>query len=227
MAQKKIRKFTLDTLCRQQKSTSRAAQVVKYGHESAEALLDAFRTKKGKRKGGATDEEQDILRGMVITCGACIDSTLKQIFQDCLNELILGDPAVKEGLDKFVEKTLKKELSSDTTKLLAKALTSGNAQAYLSEQYLRDLTGSSLQSIDQLFAASNALGVGTSIVKRDQPTLKDAFIARNKMVHEMDMDFSAARRNRVQRGVDEMIDWSNCLLKVAEFTVKEVNTKLG
>ena len=88
-----IRKFNKKPRCGDD-FTGRAFDIVKYGHNSSAALLKAFydvKNNRGASRGAATDEEQDILRAMIVTAGACIDSTLKQLFRDALHELAQYD----------------------------------------------------------------------------------------------------------------------------------------
>ena len=161
VAQPTIRNFTKKRLLADNATTTRAYQIVEYAHESCKALLEAFAKLKGDRKGAATDEEQDVLRAMLISAGAELDSAVKQLFKDSLQQLIVSNNNVREGFERFVDKALRKgsgEIEIDT-KLLARALVTPLPIIYLSERYIYDLTGSSLQSADQLFAACSALGI--------------------------------------------------------------------
>lgn len=226
---KKIRTFKAIKACADDERTSRSCKIVEYGHESCTALLAAFRTVKGPRAGGATDEQQDILRAMLVMAGACIDSTLKQLFRDCIPILIQSDSGVRSSFNKFVESALKRGRADDAldVKLLAQALGNENPLRYLSSSYVYDLTGSSLQSAEQLYSAADALGIPWKYsINISKSRLKSIFDARNKIVHEMDIDFSAARRNRYQRKIDEMIDDTNELLRIAGLMVTMTQKKL-
>jgi len=108
MATKTVRKFTSDQACRSHRLTSRAYQIVEYGHESATSLIEAFRKIKGTRRGSATDEQQDSLRATLVISRACIDSCLKHLFKDCLVELIPRDESVKKESETFVERALRR-----------------------------------------------------------------------------------------------------------------------
>lgn len=225
----KVRNFTENKSCSEDERVSPSYQIVKYGHESCEALLDAFRKVKGDGRGAATDEQQDILRAMLVMAGACIDSSIKQLFRDCVPSLIKQDEQVRRSFEEFAERALKqKEVEGDlNTKLLAQALTSEHPLEFLSESYVYDLTGSSLQSSDQLFSAANALGLnGNKDLGLDEKKLKSIFQARNQIIHEMDIDFTAARRNRFQRKIEDMIQKTNELLRIAEVITEKVQAKL-
>lgn len=226
MATPSIRRFSA-TVTKDQ--TARAYQIVKYAHESSRALHDAFKKLKGSRRGAATDEEQDVLRAMLVSAGAGLDSALKQIFKDCLQDLLIKDEQVKTEFAKFIDKALRKGTAESDidTKLIAEALATPLPIFHLAERYVYDLTGSSLQSASQLFAAANALGLDPmKDVKLDKKKLKPVFDARNKIVHELDIDFSGARRNRVQRKVEDMVNMSNHLLNAAQRFVELVDKKV-
>ena len=229
MPPKTVRKFTPDQAWRDSLLASRASQIVEYGHESAKSLIEAFRKIKGTRRGAATDEQQDILRAAVVMAGACIDSCLKQLFKDCLPELILIDQGVKQEFATFAERAFRRTDSESgiDCRLLARALTSPDPLLFLSEAYVYDLTGASLQSPDQLFAACRALGLHPERdVKLNKKRLRVVFDARNQIVHEMDIDFDAPRRNRFQRRIEDTIDMANELLSVSERIVEKVHEKL-
>ena len=229
MATESIREFGLSQACRDNNLTARAYQIIEYGHDSARSLIEAFCTVKGGRPGAATDEQQDILRAAIVMAGACIDSSLKQLFRDCLPDLILTDNGVKREFETFVERALRRTDSEAgiDCKLLACALTSTHPLNFLSEAYVYSLTGASLQSTDQLFAACRALGLNTkNDVPLDKAQLDKVFSARNDIVHEMDIDFDAPRRNRFQRRLEDTIRMANGLLVVSERICKVVHAKL-
>ncbi len=229
MATKAIRQFSGRQECKDNSFTSRSYQIVQYGHESAKSLIDAFRKVKGKRRGAATDEQQDILRAALVFSGGCIDSCLKQLIKECLPELIHKDEHVKKAFETFVERALRRADVEPGVNLgiLARTLTSAQPLEYLSEAYVYDLTGSSLQSVEQLFSACKALGLDpVSQVKLCKKELDRVFKARNQVVHEMDIDFSAPRRNRFQRTIGDTIDMTNILLEISEQIIELVHEKL-
>jgi len=167
---------------------------------------------------------------MLVMAGACVDSAIKQLFKDAVPHLIREDDDVRKGLERFAERALKqKEVEGDLdTKLLSKVLTSAHPLEFLSEAYVYELTGSSLQSADQLMSACAALGLdGLKEVKLDPKRLRRIFGARNDIVHEMDIDFDAARRNRNQRKIGDMVEDANALLEVADAIVRKIHEKLS
>ena len=110
---------------------------------------------------------------------------------------------------------------------LSRALTSAEPLTHLSEEYVYDLTGASLQSAQQLYEACGALGLDPKKdVRLSKPNLAGIFEARNQIVHEMDIDFSAARRNRFQRSIEGSVRMANELLHVAQRIVELTYAKL-
>ena len=64
-----------------------AALILKHTHDSASALLKAFnlaREGRGRPRGMTTDEEQDLLRAMVVMAAAGLDAMAKQLIRDGL-----------------------------------------------------------------------------------------------------------------------------------------------
>ena len=224
-----IRKVKLSKACWDDQRTYRACQIVDYAHNSADSLHEAFVGLKAGRRGSATDEEQDVLRAMLVFAAAGLDSSLKNLFSKCLQQLILEDTKVKEAFEKFIQRELSKGTAEQplNTKLLAKALVEPLPIFHLGEQYVYDLTGSSLQSADQIFSASAALGIDPlKQAKLDKKRLDEIFEARNKIIHEFDIDFSGARRNRVQRTMTTMICMTNDILELSERFIEMVRRKL-
>ena len=79
----------------------KAAIILKVSHESADALLKAFelaQTGRGAPRGMTTDEEQDLLRAMLVMAAAGLDSMLKRLIRDCMPSLVKANPQVREGL---------------------------------------------------------------------------------------------------------------------------------
>lgn len=228
MANVVLRKFHPKKECADS-DCGRAYKIVEYAHDSCEALYDAFHKLKGGRPGAATDEEQDVLRAMLVSAGSGIDATIKQLFRDALQPLLLVDSDVKEGFEKFTEKALRRTAIDPEydSRFLAKALTTPLPLFHIAERYVYELTGSSLQSADQLFAAYSALGIEpVKVGKLNKNDLKDIFDTRNKIVHELDIDFTGARRNRVQRRIERMTSMSNTLLKTSQEIVEHVHERL-
>ena len=112
-------------------------------------------------------------------------------------------------------------------RFLARILTSENQLDQLIEDYLIHLTGSSLQSADELMKACQALGLPMSKVGMDKKKLRPIFDTRNKIIHELDINLDAPNRNRKSRSRKDMAASANALLEVGENILKAVDTKVG
>lgn len=119
--------------------------------------FELVRTGRGKKRGMTTDQEQDILRAMLVMACAGLDASLKHVIQDALPLLVPANSDAQSGLEKFVERQVRSEESDLGTnaKYLAKILASSSPYRRVVESYINALTGDSLQSADQLFKAIN------------------------------------------------------------------------
>ena len=228
-SQRVVRKFGLSGV--QCDECAKAAVILERAHDSANALLRAFelaRQERGKPRGISTDDEQDLLRAMLVMAAAGLDSMLKQLIRDAVPVLVGGDDRVREGLEKFVARSVRGDSEGDDlggTMFLAKILTSGNSQTAVIEQYIRSLTGGSLQSAEELSRTVAALGLQK--VRIDHGTLRPIFQARNRIIHELDINLDGDRRKRNHRGLEDMRKHAKTLLDVAEQILGEVEQKVS
>ena len=228
-----LRKLRLDSKVGDLYETRKSYLIIKFSHKSSDSFLEALmvvRRERGAKRGALTDEEQDLLRMMVVIGAAGLDSLLKQIIRDCLPKLVKLDENVQKGLETFVTRQLRGDVdnlnTSASNKFLAKVLLADSHQTQVIEEYVQDLTGSSLQSVEELIKAVNALGINPGQIGIDPNKLKPIFDIRNRIIHELDINFESARRNRNIRKVDDMISRTNLLLELSEKILKAVYNKL-
>lgn len=214
--------------------TAKARAILQYAHDSAEALLAAFeqvRLARNAGRGRSTDEEQDLLRAMLVMAAAGLDSSLKQLIRDCLPDLARAHESVASELEKYVVRQLRGDReepeSAASTAFLAKLLVAESLREALLERYVLSLTGSSLQSPQELAKACNALAVDPPAVGVRVADLRPIFTARNRIIHELDIDFGTGIRNRFPRSRQSMIDYSNTLLEVGEEIIRAVEGNLA
>ena len=216
------------------KETDRAEFVLKQTKVSVKHFREAFEMVRKSRNasGPPTAGEQDLIRASLTFAAAGLDSTIKELVKGSVRALAEHDPEVQRGLEEYTKRQLKDDkdgsLAKGASSFLAKILVSASPYDQLLDNYTRHLTGSSLQSVDELFKASSALGIKVSMVNSKSKELRDIFFIRNKIIHELDVRFDVkhgqkARNSRTKKGLDEM---SNLLLKVAEEYIKATNTKL-
>jgi hypothetical protein len=214
--------------------TAKARLILTHAHESADAFLDAFagvRRLRGARSGTSTDEEQDLLRAMLVMAAAGLDSMAKQLIRDSLPDLIQCDPNVREGLETFVARQLRGDseggAAASGNRFLARMLVSESQRDQLIEEYILHLTGTSLQSADELMRTATALGLEPGGVGIEKAKLKPIFDVRNKIIHELDINFDHPNRNRESRSQPRLTEYTNNLLEVGEKILDAVQNTLG
>lgn len=218
-----IRDVEAPAALRNREETQKAFLILKYAHDSASSFLEAFdtvREERGATVGATTDEEQDLLRAMVVMAAAGLDSMLKQLIRDALPTLATIDESVRDGLEKFVARQLRGDVDEPATatgqRFLARILIADAVQTQVIEEYVQHLTGSSLQSASEVLRTVTAFGLDPSQLALRATDLKPIFDMRNKIIHELDIDFDAARRNRANRTIQKMTDHANALLDASE-----------
>lgn len=214
---------------------SKARSVLSYAHEAAQGFLNSFsavRRERGANRGTTSDDEQDLARASVVFAAAGLDSALKHLLREALPALVRFDDKAKKGLEDFVERSIKSDsfVTDDRVtgrRFLARVLTADNQLDELIDQYKRDLTGSSLQSAAQVESAAAALGLDWKELKIDRKKLKSIFNRRNKIIHELDIDFSATNRNRSSRTKNNMATDANAILEAGENILRAIEKKLS
>ena len=97
---------------RQSKSDqcAKATVILERSHDSVNALFRAYelaRAQRGKPRGISTDDEQDLLRAMLIMAASGLDAMLKQLVRDAMPSLASLDKTAEERLREFVTKSLR------------------------------------------------------------------------------------------------------------------------
>lgn len=212
---------------------SKTKLILQHAHESPRSILKAFdraRRARGGSRGGTTDEEQDLLRSMLVLSAAGLDSMIKQIIRDCLVTLAEKDEKVRQGIETFVTRRIKTteedSFSTQTVKFLASILVSDSPKKKILEEYINSLTGGSLQSPEELIRAVYALGLEPNACSIDNTACKRIFDIRNKIIHELDINFDAPRRRRHVRRRDDMIEYTNHLLSIGEMILMNTYNKI-
>ena len=83
---------------------------------------------------------------------------------------------------------------------LAQLLVSPSPRDALLASYLYDLTGSSLQSTEEVHRTAAALGVDSKALTQQIVGLKPLFVARNEIAHELDLLHVREKGDRRRRG---------------------------
>lgn len=125
------------------------------------------------------------MRSVVFT-GAGLDAILKQLIRDTLPALLEISAQAHEKLEAFATGQLGTGELADT-RMIARYLTSASPRKRLIEDYIYDLTGSSLQSAEEVQRVAGALGIDDQSLRRRIDGLKQLFVARNEISHELDL----------------------------------------
>lgn len=210
----------------------KAKLILVHAHESASALLKVFdiaRKSRGTPGGATTVEEQDLLRAMLVMASAGLDSMVKQLIRATLATLVERDEKVRKQLEVFIGRQLRDERSSSTAstedRFLARVLAAELPRAQVIQEYMDDLTGESLQSSEQLMKVVFALGLDPAQLTINPDELREIFKIRNKIVHEMDINFDVRNRRRESRARPAMVSSTNLILEVGERILIGVSAK--
>jgi len=203
---------------------SKSHRILSRAYDAANEFLTQFRNaRKDSGPGSVKDTHQDILRAMLVFACAGFDSCLKRLLEDALEAVINADQKAEEAFTESVKRKVPDiERSRD---LLAKVLTAKDPRKQLVREVLSDHLGESLQSVSQYARVLAAFNVQIADKKR-LACLKEAFEARNFIIHEMDIDFSQKKRSRRQRNEDAMTEMTRTVLTTAYDLLSAVDTKL-
>ena len=150
---------------------------------------------------------------------------MKTLIRDALPTLAEYHPEVQQRLVSFTKEFLS-ESGGVSAKTLAAILTHAEQpRTAVIEAYVRDLTGSSLQSADELDRVCRAFGVDEPDLRQRVKGLRAAFIARNEIIHELDFT-PEGRLSRRTRRIWEMADWASAVLDVGQRIVDAVSGSL-
>lgn len=212
----------------------KAVLVAYTAHAASDALLAAYevmRHRRGRPRGMTTDNEQDLLRSMLVMAAAGLDATVKQLVQDTLVQLVPLDSRAQNSFEKFVLRRLGGDAGTGVavmnTKLLAAVLVSKDPQQRLLQEYVLHLTGSSLQSVESLFEVAAALGAEPAQIRLVPAELKPIFETRNKIIHELDINLDVPRRTRNLRSQTTMIRDTERLFRLAHSMIASVDNRLS
>ncbi len=195
-----------------------------------ETSYPALRALRTGTRGRLADAEHDLFRAAVVFAGAGIDTVFKEALRSCVAMQIDRSTGAREKYIEFVTRYIQNGPTVDPQRL-AFLLTTGNADATLKEEYIELLTGSSLQSVNQVTAAMSALGLHDNTrLYKDSRGLNPLFKARNEIAHELDMTPGSVsgrgarrRRERPMRSYASMchdgLNFSQQVLNVLEAEV--------
>jgi hypothetical protein len=167
-----------------------ARTILEYAHDTANSLLRSYVTVRDTRdatSGTSTDQEQDLLRAMLVMAAAGLDGMVKQLIRDTMLFLVSKDRSVRDGLEVFVARQIRGASDAPETsigfKFLARLMSAPLAQEQAIEEYIRELTGGSLQSADELIRIGSAFGLKPEQIGiNDKRAMQNVFDIRNMII---------------------------------------------
>lgn len=149
---------------------------------------------------------------------------IKQLIRDALPKVIDKNEGAEQQFKAFV----KKKLSGDPkmgVDLMAISITSKQPRERTLAWFVEELTQDSLQSKDQIFQIAAFFDIPSSMVHKQPHQLADVFKVRNRIIHELDIDFSGTNRKRVPRKRDDMEAHVAQILATAATILSEVDRR--
>lgn len=198
-----------------------------YTHETCSSFLNIFEnTLAGKGTGSPTnqDQDQDLLRAILVFASSGLDSMIKQLIRDSLGEVINRDQGAEAIFRGHVERKIKKGEQINSS-ILTNALLSSNPKQIFMQEVVRELTSSSLQSKDELLKIASYFNIPSSNLTTNFNLLKEIFDVRNQIIHEIDINFNYSKHRR-QRSQTVMLNYTNEIFRIAEIFLKEVESKV-
>lgn len=171
------------------------------------------------------EENQNILRAIVLFSCAGVDAIVKQLINDTLEYVIEHDEGAFNQFKQFSTKKIQNK-SETNFNLLTELLICENPRNILIFELKKELTQNSLQSADELFRVASYFNIETKKLEPDDKKLREIFRARNQITHELDVDMSSPEftlRNREKSIVKE---YSDHLLELSENFIKLVSKML-
>lgn len=196
--------------------------------QTLETLRDIRKQTQGDIRGRMPENEVDLLRAAVVFAGAGLDATLKQLIRDTLPLLLERNKQAHEKFEMFAANRL---LSGDTVdaKMLARYMTSYEPRRRLIEDYIYELTGSSLQSAEEVQQVAGALGINDRQLRQRIDGLYELFSMRNEISHELDLQAPEKPGDKSRRSREEDPTIKQCHegLEVGQLIINEVDTLLS
>lgn len=194
-------------------ATDKSQRYLEGAHEAVEAVFDTLykirqlrKAEGGGIQGQLTNNENDQLRAAIVFSGAGLDATLKQMIRDTLPMVLeAGNEQAHKKFEDFAHERLGTGEIADT-QAIARYLTSASPRERLIEDYIYELTGSSLQSSEEVQKVAGALGVDDKDLRKKIGELKPLFTARNEISHELDLQSPEKPGDRTRRSRTDQSD---------------------
>lgn len=201
--------------------------IIVTAYDAASSFLELFDDTRHNRnaQGTPTNNEQDLLRAMLVFACAGLDSMTKQLVRDTIGPVIEHSDGAHVQFQSFVERRLLRQGTIDP-KFLSNVLTQTNPRNILIAELVNELTSRSLQSKEQILRTAAYFDIPSNNVTANISKLEEIFECRNQISHEMDVDLVQPNRNRRPRRKATMIEHTKIILQMANKLLQEVDKKL-
>ena len=204
------------------------------GRLSTEHLWEVYSSI--KRKGGASNQQQDILRSMLIMAAAALEVSIKKCLILVLKRLVAGNHKSKEAIikkanRKMLGKSDDKDMNNVTeaqTRVIFSALLADNPRDIIIENSIEEELKDSLQSVKRIREIYSLAGFDLNPISTRERVLSNAFDARNLIIHQLDCAPKTARgiKRRTPRNKDEILQWTNALLEITYDFLSQANKEI-
>jgi hypothetical protein len=190
---------------------------------SLQVIRDLRKQLTGDVRGRLTAQEEDLLRASLVFAGAGLDATLKQLIRDTLPALLEINAEAHLKFEAFAERRIS-AIDGVDPKMLARYLASPTPREQLIDDYVYELTGSSLQSAEEVQRTAGALGITDDGLRRRIAGLRPVFEARNEISHELDLQSPERPGDRTRRfrRIQPTADLCHEALEVCQLIVNAV-----
>jgi hypothetical protein len=211
----------------------RAQRFLASAYDSVAALFDRLyplvRGQRDARRGRLTHAEQDIFRAAIVFAGAGLDSTLKELVRQAVPLQVERSDEARKKFRDFATSHISGPQGANA-KAIAEVMISPDPRGQLLEAYVKQLTGTSLQSVQQVRDTLTALGLGhRQELYREAQKLQQLFEARNQVAHELDLKAPERRgdRSRRERTITVSKDVCHTGLNYAQRVINSIVAELG
>ncbi len=199
---------------------AKAYFILVHTHETSGSFLSSFDSRPNKM-GAPTDQDQDLLRAMLIFASAGLDSMVQQLVKDALGIVINCDRGAFQQFESFISTAIKMPVSGSQLptidfNMLASALSQRTPRDAFLSTLVKKLTSNSMQSRSQLLSAAAHFGIIADELMSDFKKVDQVFEIRNRISHDMDIDFNQSNRRRFPRKREDMVGNTNLLLEIAD-----------
>lgn len=172
--------------------TQRAQRFLSSAFECVQNMLELV------TDGQLSNSDSDLYRAAIVFAGAGLDGATKQLIRDALPLLLVENETACEKFEEFARQHIEVR-GGIKGKNLARLLIAEDPRVQLINEYQRELTNESLQSVEQLSLIAGALGITDSTLRKQLKELRPAFAARNQIVHELDLLHTESQGDRSRR----------------------------